>query len=61
VAGEKPFLDVVADQRGYQTNRAATPYSVLAQGWSGAVRTLLPHLEDAPTRFMKAAPRLASC
>lgn len=118
LASEKPFLDVVADQRGCPTNaddlalavkdlfasdlrgichvtntgdctwhefaeaivslmglsttvRPITtaqagrlarrpPYSVLAQGRLGTVRTLLPHWEGALARFMKAAPRLAS-
>ena len=116
LAGEKPFLDVVADQRGCPTNaddlavavkdlftsdlrgichvtntgdctwhkfaeaivslmglstlvRPITtaqagrlarrpPYSVLAQGRLGTVRTLLPHWEGALARFMKTAPYL---
>jgi dTDP-4-dehydrorhamnose reductase len=118
LAGEKPFLEVVGDQRGCPTNaddlalalkdlaksdlrgichvtntgdctwyefaeaivklmdisipvrpittaRMGRParrpaYSVLAPGRLGAVRTLLPHWQDALTRFMKAAPHLAS-
>jgi dTDP-4-dehydrorhamnose reductase len=119
LAGEKPFLDVVADQRGCPTNAddlalamkdlfasdlrgichvtntgdctwhefaeaivsimdLSTPvrpittaqagrlarrpaYSVLAHDRLGAVRTLLPYWRDALARFMKAAPRPASC
>ena len=119
LASEKPFLEVVADQRGCPTNaddlamalkdlaasdlrgichvtnggdctwhefaeaivslmglstpvRPSTteqmgrlarrpPYSVLAPGRLGTVRALLPHWKDALARFMKEAPRLASC
>jgi dTDP-4-dehydrorhamnose reductase len=119
LAGEKPFLDVVADQRGCPTNAddlalalkdlfasdlrgichvtntgdctwhefaeaivnrmglsipvrpittaqagrlAKRPaYSVLAPGRLGAVRTLLPHWQDALARFMKEVPHPASC
>lgn len=119
LASEKPFLEVVGDQRGCPTNAddlamalkdlaasdlrgichvtnggdctwhefaeaivslmgLSTPvrpittermgrlarrpsYSVLAPGQLGTVRALLPHWKDALSRFMKEAPRLASC
>jgi len=118
LAGEKPFLQVVGDQRGSPTNAddlalamkdlltsdlrgichvtntgdctwyefaetivklmdLSTPihpittaeagrlanrpmYSVLDQGRLGTVRALLPHWQDALTRFIRPVPRLAS-
>jgi dTDP-4-dehydrorhamnose reductase len=53
-----PVRPITTAQMGRSARRPA--YSVLAQGRLGTVRALLPHWQDALTRFMRHAPRLAS-
>lgn len=54
-----PVRPITTEQMGRPARRPA--YSVLAPGRLGTVRALLPHWKDALARFMKEAPRLASC
>ena len=54
-----PVKAITTEQMGRLARRP--PYSVLAPGRLGTVRTLLPHWQDALARFLKEAPRLASC
>ena len=54
-----PVRPITTEQMGRLAKRP--PYSVLAPGRLGTVRALLPHWKDALARFMKEAPRLASC
>ncbi len=54
-----PVRPITTEQMGRLARRP--PYSVLAPGRLGTVRALLPHWKDALARFMKEAPRLASC
>lgn len=54
-----PVRPITTEQMGRPARRP--PYSVLAPGRLGTVRALLPHWKDALARFMKEAPRLASC
>lgn len=53
-----PVRPITTEQMGRPARRP--PYSVLAQGRLGAVRTFLPHWHDALARFMEQASRLAS-
>ena len=54
-----PVRPITTEQMGRLARRP--PYSVLAPGRLGTVRALLPHWKDALARFMKEAPRFASC
>ena len=54
-----PVRPITTEQMGRLARRP--PYSVLAPGRLSTVRTLLPHWKDALARFMKEAPRFASC
>ncbi len=54
-----PVRSIMTEQMGRLAKRP--PYSVLAPGRLSTVRALLPHWQDALARFMKEAPRLASC
>ncbi len=54
-----PVRPITTEQMGRLARRPS--YSVLAPGRLGTVRAVLPHWKDALSRFMKEAPRLASC
>ena len=54
-----PVRPITTEQMGRLARRP--PYSVLAPGRLGTVRALLPHWKDALARFIKEAPRFASC
>ncbi len=54
-----PVRPITTEQMGRLARRP--PYSVLAPGRLDTVRALLPHWKDALARFMKKAPRFASC